>query len=65
MQMKMFIHNDPEVVESQVNNWLGEFDLEVCHVTQSQCERQGRLLFVISVYYNQAIKKMSEVSICA
>jgi hypothetical protein len=53
MQVKMFIHHTLDLIEKEINQWLTEQNIAVCHITQSQCERQGRFLFVISVFYRQ------------
>ena len=51
MEVKMFIHKDPAAAEAAVNNWLQEHHVQVCHVTQSQCELGGRLTLILSVFY--------------
>ena len=51
MKMKMFIHNSPEGAQDEVNKWLGENEVDLCHVVQSQCERQGRFVLILSVFY--------------
>ena len=51
MEVKMFVHNSFNVAEKTINEWLAEQNIKVYHVTQSQCERQGRFVFVISVFY--------------
>lgn len=51
MKMKMFIENSPDSVQDEVNKWLNEQDVKLCHVVQSQCERQGRFVLIISVFY--------------
>jgi hypothetical protein len=52
MQVKMFIHHSLDTVEKNVNEWLSENSVSVQHITQSQCERQGKFVFVMSVFYN-------------
>jgi hypothetical protein len=52
MEMKLFIGEQPEAVAVQVNEWLSENQYTVCHITQSQCEHQGNLVFVISIFYD-------------
>ncbi len=49
--MKMFVQNNPEAAAKQVNEWLTENKVAVCHITQSQCETQGRFVLIISVFY--------------
>jgi len=49
--MKMFVHNSPEGVEEEVNHWISANGVDICHVVQSQSEKQGRFVFVISLFY--------------
>lgn len=51
MEVKMFIHNNPEVAEANINEWLLKENVKVSHITQSQSERNGKFVFVISVFY--------------
>lgn len=53
MEVKMFIHSGPDLAEKDVNEWLSQNPVRVCHVTQSQCERQGRFVLIISVFYTK------------
>lgn len=53
MEVKMFIDSKPEMVENQLNTWLAKERIRVCHITQSQSERNGKFVFVISVFYQQ------------
>jgi hypothetical protein len=53
MQVKMFVHADPKSSEAEVNNWLGSQIVQVHHIGQSQCERNGNLLFLITVFYTE------------
>ena len=54
MEVKMFVHHTLDGVENNVNEWLAEKQIRICHITQSQSERQGRFVFVISVFYTDA-----------
>jgi hypothetical protein len=45
--------NQPEAVGGQVNEWLLQFKVKVCHLTQSRCEHQGNLIFPISIFYQK------------
>jgi hypothetical protein len=54
MELKMFVHNNPDAAEKEINEWLQNHKINVCHITQSQCERQGRFVFVVSVFYKKA-----------
>jgi hypothetical protein len=51
MEMKMFINNNSDSAEKEVNKWLTENNVQVRHITQSQCERQGNFVFIISIFY--------------
>ncbi|MBD0376479.1 MAG: hypothetical protein ICV51_12705 [Flavisolibacter sp.] len=51
MKMKMFIDKDPLIVEAGVNEWLQQHDVHIKHITQSQSEKNGKFVFVISLYY--------------
>lgn len=51
MKVKMFVSHALENVEQEVNKFLTQDRIQVCHVTQSQSEKQGRFIFVISVFY--------------
>lgn len=64
MEMKMFIHSSPDMVEKEVNEWLAEKKVQVCHITQSQCERQGRFVLIISIFYSEQHIYMPEKDIC-
>ena len=48
---KMFMHSDPETAIKQVNEWLSCTDVNIQHICQSQSEKGGRFIFVISVFY--------------
>ncbi|RYY95881.1 MAG: hypothetical protein EOO11_14860 [Chitinophagaceae bacterium] len=51
LRVQQFISNDPAGAARDLQTWLAESDAEVCSLTQSQGERQGRFLFVITVMY--------------
>ncbi|MBD0284811.1 MAG: hypothetical protein ICV79_05220 [Flavisolibacter sp.] len=51
MKMKMFIDKDPLIVEAGVNEWLQQHDVHIKHITQSQSEKNGKFVFVVSLYY--------------
>lgn len=50
-RVKMFISHTLDDVEKDVNDWIGQRDIRISHVTQSQCEKQGKFVFVISLFY--------------
>ena len=51
LKVKMFISPALDSVEKEVNEWLAGEPVRVSHVTQSQSEKQGRFVFVTSVFY--------------
>lgn len=53
MEVKMFVCNNPQHAEREVNEWLSQHQVRVCYVTQSQSERGGKFIFVISVFYKK------------
>jgi hypothetical protein len=53
MEVKMFIQNSLDTVEKNVNDWLHQNHVSIHHITQSQCERQGKFVFVMSVFYDR------------
>gem|GEM_PF-4504552 len=52
-QMKMFVYSSLDSVEEDVNDWLANGNAELCYITQSQSEKQGKFVFVISVFYKR------------
>jgi len=53
MEVKLFIAEKPELAEAQINDWLSSNGAIVHHVCQSQSEKNGRFVFVISIYYSK------------
>jgi hypothetical protein len=53
-KVKIFVRHSLDDVENDVNDWIGQRDIRITHVTQSQCEKQGKFVFVISVFYEAA-----------
>jgi hypothetical protein len=51
MEVKMFVGADAPTVEENINEWLQENKVAVQHLGQSQCERNGKFVFVISLFY--------------
>jgi hypothetical protein len=51
LKVKMFVSHALEGVEECINEWLAQEAAKICHVTQSQSERQGKFVFVIAVFY--------------
>ncbi len=51
MKVKMFIRHTLDDIENEVNDWLENQTFRIYHITQSQCEKQGKFVFVMSVFY--------------
>ena len=50
-QVKMFVFNNPLDAEKAVSQWLNENDVTIQQVTQSQSEKGGHFVFVITLFY--------------
>ena len=50
-KVKMFVRNSLHEVETEVNEWMEQESIRISHVAQSQCEKQGKFVFVLSVFY--------------
>jgi hypothetical protein len=53
MEVKLFVAENLQSAELQVNDWLQSCTAKVHHVGQSQSEKNGRFVFVISIYYSK------------
>jgi hypothetical protein len=53
VQVKMFIHNNPKDAEKAIAQWLKQNHISIRHITQSQSEKNGSFVFVVSVFYRQ------------
>ena len=51
LEVKSFVGDRPELVEATINEWLQDNEVVVHHIGQSQSERNGRFVFVISLFY--------------
>lgn len=51
VQVKMFIHNHPKDAEHAIGQWLKENDVTIHHIVQSQSEKAGSFIFVLTVFY--------------
>lgn len=58
MEVKMFVCSNPEAAEKEVARWLGQNPVTITHITQSQSERGGSFVFVLTLFYT---KKVSAV----
>lgn len=50
-QVKMFIHKDPEDAEKAISRWLNENDVSIVHIGQSQSEKGGNFVFILTLFY--------------
>ena len=53
MEVKMFVSDRPEIAEESINEWLKKYELTVHQIAQSQSERNGKFVFVFSVFYSK------------
>ena len=51
LQVKMFIHGNPKDAEKAIAQWLKENDVTIHHIAQSQSEKNGSFVFVITLFY--------------
>jgi len=49
--IKMFVHNNPKDAEKAIADWLQENDVRIHHIAQSQSEKGGNFVFVITLFY--------------
>jgi hypothetical protein len=53
IQVKMFVHNNPKDGEQAIEQWLKENDVTIHHIAQSQSEKGGSFVFVLTLFYLQ------------
>lgn len=53
MEAKIFVHDSAEAAEKELNNWLENNPVKLEYVGQSQSERSGRFVFIISLFYSK------------
>lgn len=51
VQVKMFVNNNPKEAEKAVAQWLKENDVIIHHIAQSQSEKGGSFVFVMTLFY--------------
>lgn len=51
LEVKMFVNNRPIDAEKQVSQWLKENEVTIHHIAQSQSEKNGSFVFVITLFY--------------
>jgi hypothetical protein len=61
MEVKMFVCNSPQAAEKEVNTWLAQNPVSVSHITQSQSERGGAFIFVLSLFYSKKTVVAKEI----
>lgn len=53
VKVKMFIHQNPKDAEKAIAQWLKENDVIIHHIAQSQSEKGGSFVFVLTLFYLQ------------
>jgi hypothetical protein len=63
MEVKVFVHQSAIEAEKEVNNWMAENNISVQYIGQSQSEKSGKFVFVISVFYirTQSFMQLQQV----
>lgn len=51
VQVKMFVHSNPKDAEKAIAQWLKENDVIIHHIAQSQSEKGGSFVFVLTLFY--------------
>jgi aspartokinase len=51
-QVKIFVHKDPMEAEEAITHWLTNNPVKILHIGQSQSEKGGKFLFIISLFYS-------------
>ena len=49
----MFVCSSPELAEKEVARWLAQNPVTITHITQSQSERSGAFVFVLTIFYTK------------
>lgn len=50
-RIKVFRFRELEYIEKEINEWMSLEKVIIRHVAQSQSEKQGWFVFVVTVYY--------------
>lgn len=53
LKVKMFIHSQPEEAEKAITHWLKQNDVTIRHITQSQSEKGGSFVFVLTIFFHE------------
>lgn len=51
MEIKMFVCHNPDTAEENIRTWLQNNNFRIDHLTQSQSEKNGKFLLIISIFY--------------
>jgi hypothetical protein len=51
VEMKVFVDRDPIAVQHSVNNWLKANNVTIQHYGQSQSEKNGNFVFIVTLLY--------------
>ncbi|HEU4470876.1 MAG TPA: hypothetical protein VFR58_07335 [Flavisolibacter sp.] len=53
LKVKMFIHKDPREAENAIQQWLADTAPVIRHIAQSQSEKGGSFIFVLTVFFEE------------
>ena len=53
VQLKIFVNRDVKEAEKAISQWLAQNDVTIEHLAQSQSEKGGSFVFVMSVFYRE------------
>ena len=56
MKVKVFIFKNPELAEEHLSTWLETNSVAIHHISQSQSEKNGAFLLILSVFYYDHVK---------
>ena len=55
MEVKLFVHQSAAEAESTLNEWLQHNQVDIEYIGQSQSEKGGKFVFIISVFYKKKV----------
>ncbi len=58
MEVKIFVHQSAKEAEREVNKWMEQNNVSIQYIGQSQSEKSGKFVFVISVFYTRTASYM-------
>jgi hypothetical protein len=53
MEVKMFVCSNSESAEKEAAHWLAQNPVTITHIAQSQSERGGAFVFVLTLFYTK------------